>query len=657
MAPAVPPRTTPRYEADSREGRDCTEMFDSEVTRGRWHKLSPEQAADPDTVHFIAGVRIAYKDKPIIPPAAAEAVRDKAGGLDVHEIAKHADTAAAARYTAYSNDVNADPSPAGRVAAFQRAVTSSSTPGKKRLITQLDKTVNKHTKDLSVRYSTIGDVMGAARPGDDIIVLDGKDAYGQCLIHPAYRKYFCIQHPVTLDIYVPDYWLFGGDQFCTVFSGIGAVMKRIIEAGPPATVGDASGGDGAPASTSMPAVAVPATAAAAGTVPTAAIPATGAAAVSAPTTAGVKCIHSSGVIDDMAFVSSHTDSPAVLQYARDVYHLCNYTSAEQKQQCASTVTYLGGTLDTDTGTATVRGPKLYATLLDVFFLQRVLRGSTEARVPAPFLFIESLVGSIGWLAQFTLTLRLRQAGLRAALYACKVTHSPHVNLATAAVRADINYIADRALSGKWGATQYFSSTTVAAIALCMPMPTRHGSSEDARLLQLIVPAMPAVGAARAVMGSVSDGSVDPTDPNTGTMGARAYAARTSTPGGGADEVIYGLVEPGSSLDSSDSSVVELMPVYASLLRNKGRARGKVFVVGTDSVANAHRINSGRVRGAVALKMMQRIYDIADEYCIDLVAIWVPRAANQSLDAFSKCRSDAEAAAGASAAGLHLVRLA
>ena len=118
------------------------------------------------------------------------------------------------------------------------------------------------------------------------------------------------------------------------------------------------------------------------------------------------------------------------------------------------------------------------------------------------------------------------------------------------------------------------------------------------------------------------------------------------------EVVYHSVEPSERGWAADSLALKA-PVEALRL-NGAQWRGRFVVFLMDNLGNVARINKGRAeRGTRAHALLSELYALADQFNIDFVALWLPRAANQLLDAFSKCRTDSEIESWAASRGLRL----
>lgn len=164
-------------------------------------------------------------------------------------------------------------------------------------------------------------------------------------------------------------------------------------------------------------------------------------------------------------------------------------------------------------------------------------------------------------------------------------------------------------------------------------------------MQALLQAMPAAAGAvggRQIVGTASDASFQP------QTGHRAWALATD------GDVLYDNLTDDERALPSD--VLELLPLAAVMEQRAAQWRGRLVVFATDNLVNMYRVNRGRAAaGGAALAVIQRLYAVADAYDIDFVAIWLPRAANQLLDALSKCSDGAAAEQLAQAAGLRLSR--
>jgi len=670
-APATWPRSRSegaRYRmdaADAAEAKDAAflaESFDNLERLGVVRRLTDVEAADPSLCAMIATVRVDWRAPVTLTSEQEEATRPRDGGLDVRRIAELATVAAAsdvAAYAAACKGAAHQDTPVGRTQAFQDAVRARSPAaavGKGRVVTGLDRTVNLHSASMSVEYPTVGTLLGGSPLGAVLRLDDGEKAYNQLPIRAEYRKYFCVQHPVTLDIYVFLRVCFGGSQSCTLFSAVSALIKSLLRAGPSARggtgiCGDAERGEGG---------------------------AKGGAAAAEVTLATERAVVVTGVLDDIGQAVAAEHAQQQWAHTQRVFDAVRYVT-NGKTVVGSSVVFLGAHCDTVTRAATPKGTKLFSVYRDLAFVEALIkesssRGVRGARDAArvPFAFFESMVGSVEWLASFDSGLLLHRQGLRASLELARAAahgalrgHGAGAEVAvwaTAPCAADVTAILGRARGGRARATRFVPAAEAQAVVVrCMPSPGREPAEGDLAMQALVQQAWTASG--REVTGVVSDASLD-ADATTGaggvsTGGAKCWAALSpapvhhgSVPAPG--EVTFGATAPGESGWAADS--LELVPLVEVLRRNGAAWHGRVVVFLTDNIGNMYRVNKGRARhGTRAHGLLAELYALADLHAIDFLALWLPRAANGSLDALSKCRSADQAAAWAATAGLRFVR--
>lgn len=91
--------------------------------------------------------------------------------------------------------------------------------------------------------------------------------------------------------------------------------------------------------------------------------------------------------------------------------------------------------------------------------------------------------------------------------------------------------------------------------------------------------------------------------------------------------------------------LELDPILGGFRLWGPRWRGKLVAVYVDNSGVAYCINAGRARrGSDAHKMIVELFDLADRYGFEIIAIWLPRRYNAACDTVSKEGSLEDAAA-------------
>ena len=663
-APAQPPLVVPKYTAASVEGRYFVETFDGLVALGVLRQLSGAEAGNPALCAMIAKVRSEPRGSAFMTEAQREATRTRPGGLAVVDIVGLASAAGEAQFHAYvalcgngsSSLAKMRPADVQDHFGKSRAILGGSVAKAPRMVTGLNLTVNPPSRQMSVEYATIASLMhGVVGAGPYELGLDdGEKAYNQVPIREGYRRYFCVQHPVTLEVYRYERVCFGGRQSCTLYSAITALIKLIIRSGPPRVGGGASAAS---------AVTQTSTAAASGA--TQASMGAAAAVTSSDADAAVAAygVTVTGLLDDMASAPLESVSSAHFDWIDTVYRNVRFTISPSKRQRGQACVFLGGHCDSVSKTATAKGEKIFTTYRDLAVIEAAIstaarRGATDASggERVPYAFFESFVGSFEWLSFFDSSLRLLRQGLRASLQAAAREQLGSVALWPGApCAASVSIALRRAREGRARAVRYFPGAHARVIAV-QAMPSHGGSPVDGdRALQGRLRLALRCGD-RRVVGLAGDASLsEPTaaEVAAGRPGALCWGAMYPSVDGavGQTDVVYG-VEDGEAWDSGS---LELRPHLDALRRNAAVWKGCVVVMLSDNVGNSYRVNKGNARyGTRAHEILTEIYDLADANEIELLALWLPRACNSRSDALSKCRSVEEARAWATSQGHRLL---
>lgn len=229
-------------------------------------------------------------------------------------------------------------------------------------------------------------------------------------------------------------------------------------------------------------------------------------------------------------------------------------------------------------------PKALFTALVDLELLRLAAGCDLARIPAEWL--RSMAGRVSWVAQSTYAARLHTGSL---WYAATVATSKHSMVPVARIGGLANDAA-------WFMTA-----------------ARDGRLRGERRV------MPAQLEPEAVEHVFSDAA--------GAAGAAAYWR---------EHVVYHAWESGERAMSIQAK--ELNPVVAAAEHFASQWRGKMVIFHTDNLGNAYGINRGKAMAGAARELLQRLYDLADEYGFHFVALWLPRRANVKADVLSKAAS-------------------
>ena len=206
---------------------------------------------------------------------------------------------------------------------------------------------------------------------------DGAKAYSQVPIRSEYRRYFCMQHSVTLAVHRHERVCFSGRQTCTLYSAITALIKPVLRAGPPRVGGDAA------TATDEVAVSVDG----AGREAEAAVAAYGAAVT--------------GLLDDIALLLCVAMATAHFAWVERVFSVVRFYISPSKRQRGPACSPLGGHCDTATRTATAKGEKLFSIYRDMAMTKAAIaaaeRQDASGGERVPSTFFESFVGGFEWL--------------------------------------------------------------------------------------------------------------------------------------------------------------------------------------------------------------------------------------------------------------------
>lgn len=634
------------------------------VRNGSWEELTPAQVSDPHECFFVSGVDVALRRAVALPSDLDELVAEpdmSAGGNDVDEDgpvsspAPSCDSAAllaAAEATAvtfvdgFASRVAATRAAGGGASPdyapiYDEAAQSLDSVAKYRPIVWLHRTVNRCLVRTSIEYASVWDLFGRVQRGWAVLCKDGRLAYHQVPVHPSFRRFLCVRHPVTGVVLRCRRIPMGLGPACSVFAMFMAEMKKWLAVLSPAAhwgpyvewraasaATAASVNSGGSAGAFPDAFAWARAASEAGVAPS-----------------GSELIVS-GILDDVAQGLPSERVSAQLAFSDALSLDVCYTDALDKTRHGTQVLYRGAWLNTETMVAHVRPRKLASILLTALILQRL------AASPCPFVSVrafERFVGDVGWLSEFDRVLRLRMRGLYRSLHMAKAGRDgtgavPYtcVNLRVLAggrppCMEDIDFLIDRARAGRIRGQRGVATGDVHAVSVNVALDAAgqlQAAVTDAR-----------APSGRVITGVASDASIHPSGERVWATLAQGRAEfRRAAPGTLNASLWADEVELTASVDFCEQQAA------AGTLGD-----GALVVILTDSLSNAFRMNSGRAAyGTHAHTLLTRLYESSDCHGFEFISVWVPRAANQLADAFSKCSSAAEAAAWAARAGLSFV---
>ena len=248
----------------------------------------------------------------------------------------------------------------------------------------------------------------------------------------------------------------------------------------------------------------------------------------------------------------------------------------------------------------VGAKSLYTTLVDLALIRTAIeRAPDRARFTTDSL--RSTAGRASWVAQNSFAARLRTGSLWYA--ATRAGHSSDGTVRVAGVRGllrDVSWFLEQAAVGRLRGERRI----------------RPGALTRAGARQVYSDASGAVGAGG---GAIYDGR-------------------------GLWHQFTGA-EVGWSIQAK-----ELSPLVAAAERWGAEWTGKVVVFHTDNLGNAYGINNAKALAGPALELLRRLYELADLYNFEPVAVWLPRSHNTRADAISKATSLGEARRNAVACG-------
>lgn len=621
--------------------------------------LSPAEEADPNECGPIALVHVVWRERMALPPDIAAVATGTLSELDVQRLARHAHQAARADAEAYLIDGCAAPGSTAksREMDFRALLLARSDAAKRkgRVVVALNKTVNLGALRLSIDYSTAAHLMTGRGKRAVVWVHDGEKAFNQLLLHRSAQRQFVFWDPVANVVRQYLRCPFGGNQTCTLFSIFTALIKAVLR-----ECLSSLGGGGL-------ARAAPVFMASGGRAKQLAEAATTCALSNrAHADAGrpVGPVAVGGILDDIAVViNPHGDQDVKHADAvvRAVFTLVNFrTNGKEQFGADGVIEVLGTRADLRQGTLTPRGVKLYETLYQLSLLQTLSERAQAPGAPTvsvPVSWLESVAGSFEWSGPtFDWRLRLHRQGIYAAVAFARQRGyhearlgdgtKPAPSVLANMLRGDVDFVLRHAHEGRWRPMQFFDARDLDVVkvfcARCPSTPLPSGEAAvQARAERAI---MPRLGA--EVVGIASDASID-----DGAWGSSVWAVHVpafggdgagaaGAPGNAGDEIMFRAT---SRADDDSSGTVELAPWLAVLERHGAALRGKFLVMMGDNLGNMYRVNRGRIRrGTRAHAMLMNLYDLAAEHEINFLALWLPRAANQYLDAISKCRTLAEA---------------
>lgn len=372
-------RDTPRYREGSSDPVEATIAAEMRKTIGDLVELGvmapvpPALYNDPEHVMVVSQMAAALREKLVVPPEVTAAVNASEGRYDSATISAAARAAATEDASRYYAQHTADVAAKRRVDyhdAIAAAMRERAAPAKVRPILWQHRTLNPLVIETSLQYETIADYAGGVQLGDVQISQDGSKAYYLMRWRPEYRRYHVVQCPVTLKLY----WLLGlGMGFapsCAIFAGPMALLRKAIEAGPPARRGE---------------------------------------------------VHVKGLQDD-TMQSCRPEALGVQKAWTEAMNRRLAFLTNEKAQEGQRIEVLGSVVSSADRSVLVKPDKLYATLYALWFARYLAEAGAPAFISRDW--FESLCGNVTWVSGFDYPIKTRRRGMYAALAASLGRQSP-----------------------------------------------------------------------------------------------------------------------------------------------------------------------------------------------------------------------------------------
>lgn len=601
---------------------------DRMVAEGKAETLSPEQALDPATCALIAPVRVAYRIGPLgAPPPSAETPLLAA-------TARASAAAQSARIVSYGDSL-----PLAQAERFAADLATHGGTRKPRFVMGCHRTINLYTPPKHLRYATIHDAVASAPPDCIMRGTDARAAFYQMPLHPDDARYFGYMLP-SGRIGRHRRCCFGGNAAPSAEAFLTAELKSVLRGS--YSHGSHGGGVSPPPGDEAPDV---------GLGPLRKPPQIAAlhsqrrsriAAGLPPDSTSDSCYIVAGVLDDILEVVCKTYADSMVAWSRGVLKYASVTANLEKDFLSSEPEALGAhVLLATEGRATSVAPKAVKiqTTLEHCYLWLAL-AEREGGWAVPFKWLESLDGSIGWLAQFYRRVRLVRRPVGVLVYGARAAGNDLIVLtrdhpATAAVRRIVHL----AESGALRPVRYFRTASLQQACLSVSSRGAPMTEADRDLHRRFASALQALGGTRTaseaeallqVVSTSSDGSVDDSCAAWGLVydegdGPRALRGQVTS----------------STSDPIFSDEIEILPVLDFAELRFPSLRGSLVTVRSDNLGNCFRINKAKCSpDSPCFLLLDRIFELADLYDIELVALWCPRAANSLLDSLASLRSDA-----------------
>lgn len=572
--------------------------FEGMVTRGIGEWLTPAQAADPLQCAAVAPIWVVRVHR----RPAADAFE---GCTDIPSIALAAQRDGHAEADAYLDAAaGATPhDPAGRArltAAWNSSRADKVTVVKRRLIEQLQLTVNPHTEHMGVTFPLATDTLSESSATDILTADDAVEAYRAMPVRPALARHMCTLCPATGRVFRPSRLPFGFTQSCSAYCAFTGVIKEFLR-GPPSTP------TGGPTLESL--------RGALDTVPDLSFLRDVPDEVILCMAAGHGVV--TGVVDDIFGrhpARLHTPISALRTHA---YAAAGYLPSAKKHRHGPSVVLLGLTCTIPCNSApasvAIQPTKLYQVLHDVAVWTRI--GARRPRDGyGPTSALEALVGDLQWLAGTDSGTALRIHGVRAAhLIAATKSRLFAVAGRASPCHAPLAAILDRALRGLLRPTAVIPHRSAITSFAIRTESGLHG---------LQARAIPHPGGPVSVT-SATDASLEAGVVRWGSVTTNSSGTSRTAAGS----------RPARRGESSTSAELEACAAFAQ--EHFCAHPGTIVVMLLDSLAATFCILKARANyGSPAFSSLERLLTLAELHNIEVLPIWVPRTANTTADALT-----------------------
>ena len=584
---------------ESEDGLFVTAQIEKGLSLDLIEELSAAQIADPSECLIVDAAFVALSGDMKLSPEEAAAVGSPSTPIPVlNSLCK-----ARARSLIGGLMLRATPSADGIREVDKRTVAleweRQGGGDKRRLCIAHNRLLNNLSDGWPISFTTPYAVLETAQPGDVYVKRDHKGGFNVVVIHPAFRRFFCFICPVTGKFYRSKRLTFGWVLSPSVFCSFTAVINSIIAARMAVEIH--------PRCTSAYYI--------------------------------DDCLTStpSGGGAALAIPPSMSDSP-LLQRAQsanvsrtviiliEVQRRAGFPTASEKDDVGESLAFLGVRIDSATRSAVVLSPKIFKTLTMIHFLILVAEEARSYRIIVPRSFVLKCAGSTQWLAEIFRSGRLHTPALWRAAELLRLRSPPSVSDLPNFV-STLQWWAEAASSGRLLPHRFIVALDIPSLDLFFDWVS---SASD------VVPAVPVSlaqpSATRPVVSLLSDAA-----------GGCAVGGCWTCDRGGSVRAFFAPLSPEErAWPAIDAKELKALVVWLESFGHEHE--GAVLLYGTDNAGNVFTINRLRVDASntVTQKLLSRMLAAADQWGIDIIAWWCPRALNAISDSLSKSLSLADA---------------